>query len=215
MAKKPQRHVTVIEAGTAKVKQKPSKPKARETEITMVADPYDPGLQIEAERVRDGLSRLQSDGAISDEMYLAGRYFQQRFDEAGYLHYSKIDLMTEGSGRVFTVEDHLHRTSRARKAVDKLLRDVGYPDTQMGKAAWWIIGHGMGLERMADTKEFHGFKGASDGRYWKAMVVAALQIMERSIYAARSKKRYGKIKGERKFDASEVVVRAGTIERRK
>lgn len=178
----------------------------RDSEVVDVPDPTDGGAQLSISRVRGGLERMLSDGSISEGMYRAGKFFQSRFDECGYVHYSSVDLDRAGSGGSSGIEDHLHRTHRARKSVDKILRGVGYPDSQMGKAAFWIIGHGMGLDKMAQSKELHDFKGATDTRYWKAIVVATLQVMETFVVAVHGGRRSGKINGERYFMPDDIVV---------
>lgn len=178
-----------------------------------IVDPANHEERIAVRRVRSGLVRLYREGAISEEMLRAGKFFQDRFEAAGYVHYSTIDFNRVGGGNGGRVEERLCAATQDRKIVDKLLKAVGFPYSQMGKASWWIIGHGMGLEEIAVRYDLHDFTGAKDRRYWKAMVVAALEVMSKIILQSRAGRKSGKIEVLRRFTDDEMTVMGRPVDR--
>lgn len=180
-----------------------------------IVDPADPAKQVEVQYYRGGLARLHQGGVIDDNMLEAGQFFQAHFEVAGYCNYTTVDLSGSsrgGSPASWAAMLHIESTTNSRAIVGDFLRILGYPNTQMSKAAWWVIGYGMNLEEMANNVEMHELSGCKDLRYWRAMVVAALQMMSihfRDVYS-QGKKR-GKMRGQSNVGAQEYTVREGVI----
>lgn len=148
----------------------------RETDILLADDPHAPERSVPVRVVRSGLRRLLGEGAISPQMFFVGEEFQSHFSAAGYDQIStvKLDGLPGGGG---DVEARMTATMRSRNFVNRMLNACGYPDTSCGRAAWWIIGMGMGFAEFARDGALHGHGGGDDSRYWKAMVVTALELM--------------------------------------
>lgn len=148
----------------------------RPTDLVLADDPHNPQRAVTVRAVRSGLRRMLGEGAISMRMFAVGEEFQDHFARAGYDRISTVRLDgLRGCGA--DVEGQMTATMRSRNFVNTMLKCCGYPDTSAGKAAWWIIGMGMGTAEMSRLKDEHIYGGADDSRYWKAMVVAALEMM--------------------------------------
>lgn len=178
----------------------------RESEVVKVDDPKTPGHEIQAQRLCGGITRLYKQGAISEEMVRAGLLFQHHFERIGYNHYASVRLDTVGRGSG-GIEAHYDRTLDSRLFVDAILRELNYPDTQLGKAAFWVLGHGVGLEEMTNRVELHSFKGQNDSRYWRAVVVSTLELIAAAIKKGAEGETRRNIRGVRNFSPSELKVR--------
>jgi hypothetical protein len=187
----------------------------RDTELVEVEDPHRESGVIVAQRVRSGLSRMLKRGDISPGMAEVGARFQKHFDVCGYCHVTTVNLSGAGGGGSGGVEEALTRSVTSRKIVHHLLLATGWPDALPGKAAWWVIGHGMGLDEIAQRRDLHSFRGETDSRYWKGAVVTALQLMEREWrgWQVDAKSRGPKMRGQRHFSPDELTVREGVIPR--
>ncbi len=150
---------------------------SRGGDMVEIADPADPGERIEVRKFRGGLAGLHASGTIDDDMLAVGADFQAHFEVSGYCHVTTVNLAGEGIGGGGGLEGHMTRTQHSRNKVRKYLDVLGWPNTQHAKAAWWIIGHGVHLEELARLKDLHDLKGGADKAYWRAMTVAALQVM--------------------------------------
>lgn len=187
----------------------------RDTEMVEVEDPHRENGVIVAQRVRSGLGRMLRRGDISTGMAEIGARFQRHFDVCGYCHVTTVNLggVSGGGGGV---EDALTRSMASRDIVNRLLFATGWPETLPGKAAWWVIGHGMGLEEIAQRRDLHSFAGETDSRYWKGAVVTALQMMEREWRGwqqAEARTGARKIRFQRHFKPEDLTVRGGVIPR--
>ncbi|MGB4107753.1 MAG: hypothetical protein WBK55_08165 [Alphaproteobacteria bacterium] len=169
------------------------------------------GEPLPVMRFRGGLARMRSEGTINDDMLIAGAEFQRHFEICGYGHYTTVNL--EGTGRGSGgLDEHMERTAESRHFVNDCLKVVGWPDTHMGKAAWWIVGVGLGLEEIASRSDLHELQSAGDKKYWRGMIVAALEVL--SLHLTQKNKGRGKtgqIRGERRFDDGDMTVREGFI----
>lgn len=243
MAKKPQRHVTPLEAATAyeKTLARENKRKfsqeqpddvmpdprlavpvsrqgkdkgaiAREVDIVLIADPLQPGREIEMPKVRDGLSRMFKEGSISEPMFRVGAVFQYHYGRCGYEHYASAPIYGLSGGRGGEgIEGKMDGVRKSQKIVDKLLNCVGGRGTQMGKAVCTIVGDGVGLKNIARMEEMHGFSGGNDFRYWRGILVAALEIMAQAYAASDKAKRSGKMRGQLHFQPDEVEIKEGRV----
>ncbi len=182
-----------------------------------IDDPGDEGRKVEVQYYRGGLARLAQQGTISDEMLEAGSHFQHHFEIAGYCNFTTIDLSGGGKGSnpaAWAAMQHIENTANSRAIIGDFLRVLGYPRTQVSKAAWWIVGHGVNLEDMAQKKELHELSGCGDRRYWTAMTVAALQIMSmhfQHLYSAKARRR--EMRSQSSVRPDEYVVKPGVVTR--
>lgn len=183
---------------------------ARDSEVVEIFDPIT-GQEIKAQRVCSVLARLLKQGAITTEMARVGEYFQNNFIKLGYEHHTSVKLDGGGAGGGDGIEGHLTRTLDNKKSVDNLLRAVGYPKSQMGKAAYWILGMGLGLEDMVERVDLHGLEGCGDRRYWKAMLISALQVMEQSARSSKGGTSRRRLRVQSSVSAGEYVVRSGHV----
>jgi len=187
----------------------------RDCEMVAVSDPHGENALVTVRRVRGGLVRLRQHNTIDDDMFVAGRHFQHHFAIAGYCNYTTVNLQGYGGGGVgaaWGAMQQIEATAQSRGIVGDYLRVLGYPNMQVSKAAWWIIGHETGLDEMARKKELHGLNGCGVKQYWSAMTVAALQLMSLHYdckYSGKAVK--AKLRGQRNYDDSSYVVREGTV----
>lgn len=158
---------------------------ARDVFTDTAPDPSNPLKSVQVTRLRSGLGRLLADGVITQDMFEVGQMFNRHFEIVGYGHYSSMMLDDVGGGG--GIESRFEHTIRSRIIVHEMLDVVHYPYTQMSKAVWWIVGHGLGLEEMSKRNDLHDCSAARDRRYWIAMVIAALELMTKS-YQQKNKK---------------------------
>ena len=168
--------------------------KVQDTYMSDIRSPDNENARIQVFRVRSGLGRMLKEGSISKKMFKVGAHFQRHFEIAGYCAYTTV-LLDQAFGNGGGIEHHLDKTMQSRLIVNNSLKLLQWPYTQTSKAAWWIIGHGMGLEEITARKDLHDLKGASDRRYWKAMVVAALQVMEVNYAQSQKGKPFSRTNG--------------------
>ena len=178
----------------------------REGDTDVIFDPDGNG-KVEVARVYSVLLRMLRDGMITEDMARAGAYFMAHFSIAGYQHYVSIDLASPGKGSTGGIEEHMTRTLHSRDIVRDFIEYVGYPYTAMSKALFWMLGHGVGLEKMAKNKDLHGMNGASDARYWRAVLVSALEMISLKFKEGDRSCKGDRIKGRRNFSQDDLIIR--------
>lgn len=164
------------------------------------------GDVIEVLRTRTGVQRMFSDGLIGYDQMVAGLYFQRKFEAAGYVRYSSVDLSSEGIRGSAGIEGMLDRTAEDKKIVDKFLKAVGYPNTHMSKAVFWILGHGVSMNKFSSDKGLHEMEEGSDKRYWRGVLVCALEIMAVDFKKSKKKSNDHQSLSQRRFEPAEFKL---------
>lgn len=129
-------------------------------------------------RVKDGLDRMHRSGVISTDELEAARLFQRAFAACGYDRVKTTNL-SGASGGGATLEDHMVRTASARAYVHGVRDMVGGPDSPMWTAVFWIVGHGVSMDELAQNETAQGESG--DRKVWSGFVRSALYLMGRDL----------------------------------
>ena len=135
------------------------------------------GNRAWAARVRSGIMRMHQDHIITAMQLEAGLDFQRAFDAAGYRSCRTTNLSGANGGSCGP-EDVMAGSADARQRVRDYLVLVRYPQSAMGKAVFWMLGHGLSMDEMARSPARHGIEaGAADKAFWRGSLVAALELM--------------------------------------
>jgi hypothetical protein len=185
-------------------------PIKRDTFTDQVENPDKDDATQSVQRVRTILDRLILDGSISANMKLAGDDFARHFSIAGYDRIKTVDLMGGGAGG----GDHaaraalfIERTLDSRIIVDKYLKLLCWPNSNMGKAVVWMLGYGKNIKDLASSKDLHELSGGGDLRYWKGTLVSALQVM--AFWYQQNRVKSSEMRGTRHFHDSDMMIVEG------
>lgn len=141
-----------------------------------------------ANRIVDNLDLMLDRGVISDDMYQAGREFQNSFNRAGYTGMKTTNLTGAGGGGASTEERAIGDIS-ARNRVHECMKMVGGDESPMWVALFWIVGQQHSIR---EASAAHQDRAA----VWTGFVKAALYLLgqdytrRRKIAANKGKKRH-------------------------